>query len=147
MQGIAAGPLQDQAIAGLEGLVCGQHQPTAGFDPFQAPYPGSTLFAPAAVHQPLVIHSLEPARAQTPRETQLQVPPHLVRIQGLVVGLAAGGREGIETLAVGLGHRRHVAGVLEAPFDLEAGDARVREIREQLPGGQVLGRQQVALLA
>jgi hypothetical protein len=42
-----------------------------------------------AMHQLLVIHPLEPARAQSPRETQLQAPPHLVRIQGLVVGLGA----------------------------------------------------------
>ena len=166
LQGIAAGRLQDQAIAGLEGLARWQNQPTAGLDPFQAPYPGATFFAPAAMHQLLVIHPLEPARSQSPRETQLQAPAQLVRIQGLVaclraawglglqavgraggLGWGAGGRQGIEPLAVGLGHRRHVAGVLEAPFDFEAGDARVGEVREQLPGGQVLGRQQVALLA
>ena len=89
MQGIAAGRLQDQAIAGLEGLARWQNQPTAGLDPFQAPYPGATFFAPAAMHQLLVIHPLEPARAQSPRKTQLQAPAQLVRIQGLVACLGA----------------------------------------------------------
>ena len=53
----------------------------------------------------------------------------------------------IEALAIGLGDRRHVGGVLEAPLDLEAGHARLHQLGQQRPGRQILGRQQIALLA
>ena len=53
----------------------------------------------------------------------------------------------VEAAAIGLGDRRHIGGLLKAPFNLEAGDAEFGQLGDQLPGCQVLGRQQVALVA
>ena len=53
----------------------------------------------------------------------------------------------VEAAPIGLGHRRHIGGLLQAPFNLEAGNAKFGQLGDQLPGCQVLGRQQVALFA
>ena len=105
------------------------------------------------MHQLAMIHTLQPARAQAAGEGQLQAPAQLVgggrlpRGLGLDTGLACRLRQGIEPLAVGLRNCCHIGGLLEAPFDLEAGDPNLGQLRQQLPGGQILGREQVALLA
>ena len=40
----------------------------------------------------------------------------------------------IQAAAIGIGDRRHVAGVLEPTFDLETGDADIHQLRQKFPG-------------
>ena len=79
--------------------------------------------------QSAVIHPLQPATREAPGKAQLQLATHRCRIH----------RETIQLLAIGLGDRGHVGGVLQATFDLETGNPQVDQLREQRPGREVLG--------
>jgi len=97
------------------------------------------------VDQLTVINAGQPARTETSRKAQLKVAAQL----HLLVrrDRSAFSRELIEPLAIGVRHRGDVGGVLQPPFNLEAGDPRIHQIRQQLPGGQILRRQQITLFA
>ena len=74
--------------------------------------------------------SLKPACGQPSGEGQLQLP----------LDSSDSGSRGA---AVGIGHRCHMARVLQTPLDLQAGNAG--ELRQQIPGRQVL-RWQITLI-
>ena len=81
--------------------------------------------------------------AQTTRKAELQLTAKVISINHAI---AAAGQP-IQALAIGIGYGGHIGGFLQPPFDLEAGDAALCQLRQQIPGGEVLGRHQIPLLA
>ena len=93
----------------------------------------------------LVVDAFKPARPEAPGETEFQLSPQVgapLPIEPLGVLRIQG--ELVEAAAVGLRDRRHIGGILEPAFDLEARHTGLVELGQQLPGGQILGGQQVA---
>ena len=88
------------------------------------------------MHQTAMVHPFQPTGGQTSGKCQLKLALHLRRrSRGL-----------IQSPPIGVGNGCHVSSVLQAPFDLEAGHADALQFRQQLPGRQILGREEVALV-
>ena len=83
-----------------------------------------------------MINSLKPTSRQPPGETKLQLALNLHNIT----------IQAIKTAAIGVCDRRHIGGILEAPFDLETTDSEFHQISQERPCGEILGRQQIALI-
>ena len=89
-----------------------------------------------------MVDAREPACGQAPGKRQLQAAA-VVAGEG---GLGAAVLPLVEAAAVGVRDHRHIAGLLEPPLNLEAGDPQLGKLGHQFPGGQILGRQQIALV-
>ena len=89
-----------------------------------------------------VVHAIEPAMAEATGKTELELAAQNVCISGRFARLQL-----IQTTPVGVGDGRHIGELLESTLNLQAGDAAFGELGQQIPGGQILGRHQIALFA
>ena len=127
---------QHKALPGMQLFPAAQMQPTTPLHPQQLPQQRAPLLAPAAMHQTAMVHPFKPTGGKASGKGQLKLALHLRRRSG---GL-------IQALAIGVGDGSHVGSILQTPFDLEAGHADALQLRQQLPGRQILGREEVALV-